>query len=550
VKLKVPSKKPKLPIFIGGGVIVAAAAVAAVFNIDRITNFAHKQFTSPTEYYQYVEEKSVSELAKNTSQIYDSVLIDNMDFSNKSVEGTVSLELGSAAKSYLNMAKAVGIDVTWLESFGLSVKSSANDNKGSLDAQATLNGTDVLSYNMVMDYDNSSLYMQIPEIAEKYIGIDFSDWLDEYDMEELGEILQLQETSKAVADALPSQDEAQKLIEKYLLVAVNSVGNVSKRSTTVSAQGVSQKCTELKYSLGEKELTELVKNVLKEVKKDSDLEDIIKNAVEASGTGVDADDLYREFVYGIEDMLDDFDYDDYDDDLKIDISIYVNGKGEIIGRTLSFDEGYGDVYTVSTLLTADGTNVGYELNFASGDAGVSLVGNGTYKGGSISGDFNVVYKDDYYDYEYEILDVNVNSLDVKQLKKGYLNGSFEFTVGDDISKIDSSLSVSKDFKLSLTSAMSAGSLDYQLGLEYSGDELGTLRVTSKTGKASSVKVPDSKNTITVSNYYELMDWLETVSLSPFIKNLKSAGVPQDWLDDLEDISDSIENGYMFNMFGY
>jgi hypothetical protein len=42
-----------------------------------------------------------------------------------------------------------------------------------------------------------------------------------------------------------------------------------------------------------------------------------------------------------------------------------------------------------------------------------------------------------------------------------------------------------------------------------------------------------------------MDWLETVSLSPFIKNLKSAGVPQDWLDELDDISDSIENGYIF-----
>jgi hypothetical protein len=143
------------------------------------------------------------------------------------------------------------------------------------------------------------------------------------------------------------------------------------------------------------------------------------------------------------------------------------------------------------------------------------------------------------------MDVAISSLDVKQLKKGYLNGTFEFTVGDDIAKLDSDLSVSQDFKLRFISAMSEGNLDYQIGLEYSGDNLGTLKITSKTGKASSVKIPDSKNTITVSNYYELMDWLETVSLSPFIKNLKSAGVPQDWLDELDDISDSIENGYIF-----
>jgi hypothetical protein len=195
-------------------------------------------------------------------------------------------------------------------------------------------------------------------------------------------------------------------------------------------------------------------------------------------------------------------------------------------------------------MTVSGNNMGCELVFDVEDDTIVLVGNGTYKNGSVNGNFTLRADD------YDIVEVLISDFDLKQFHKGYLNGTFEFSVGDGLSEFYPGIDISDDYMLSLVSSMSEGNLDWQLGLDCGDDSLGTLKITSKTGKASSIKLPDSKNTVTVSNDYEIMDWLETVSLSPFIKNLKSAGVPQDWLDELEDISDSIESGDVFNLMQY
>jgi hypothetical protein len=564
IKLKTPNKAPKKPVIIVGAVAaIAVVAVGAVLNIDRVVNFAHKQFTSPAKYYQYVEGKTIENVSSTASNIYNSALLENLNISDRSIDATVSLEVGEGAKKYIKMLNSTGVDLTWIEDATISTQMSVKDDLASTSMSATVNKTDILTSNFIMDYGNSSVYMQVPEIAQKYIGTDLSNYLSSYQMSNLNQLEEVQTVLSDVVSACPSQSEAQKLISKYLTIAINDINGVTKHSTTISTQGVSQKCTQLTYYVGYDDVLDIEYDILVALKRDSDVEDIIKDVVKASNTGYDADAFYNEFLAEVDDMIEDiegeqedYDDDDYTDEIKI--STYVNSKGEIIGRKFEVVDtsskrksSTSENNSITMIMPVKGGKFGFELsvNYVDGwgtSEYAELVGSGQYKSGKITGDFEVNMSE--YDNEYELLNIGVSGLDLKQLKQGYINGTFEIETGEDLAKLDSDFNLLDDGVLTLDIDMSDNSIKCEAGVEYGGDDLGTLSVSLKTGNSSTIKIPDNSSTVMVSNDYDLVEWLQSVDMTELIKNLKSIGVPQEWLNYLDEMNEEIKEGNLYDLF--
>jgi hypothetical protein len=182
--------------------------------------------------------------------------------------------------------------------------------------------------------------------------------------------------------------------------------------------------------------------VLTTVKADSDIERIVRNIAKA--TEADEDQAYAKFIENIENRLEKLSADN-DDELEIAVNVYVNARGRIIGRTLKYNNSGYDDCTVTMLLPENNGEFGCELSYIeestyNGGLSRQLIGKGTRKGYNINGDFTVKYQELQSENDYEIANISVDDLSLKDLLQGYVNGAFELTPCDDLSEINSDIS--------------------------------------------------------------------------------------------------------------
>lgn len=525
-------------------IAVAAAAVVLVVvviaNAARLGNFMKKSFSSPENYYQYVEKKAAKELSASAGDMYAAYL-DALNYYDRSVSTEVSIELGKDGQEYLELAGLLGVDLSWLKSISVKGNWAAKNGVYSLDAGIAMNKDDILSGGLIMDTEKESLYVQIPELTKTYIGVDLGDFMSSYEREMLDETM---ESNKALADALPSQSDVQKISKKYLDIALGCIDDISKKTEKETVEGVTQKFTAVEVTIDDDTLQDIMKAVLKEMKKDKDIKKIIRDVAEA--VGEDGDDVYEEFQESIEYTLDDIKYYSLGDFEELVMTVYVDGKGNISGRSLKLKSSTGrksDSATVKMLMTEKGSKFGYELSVSGfGSESVKLTGSGKKSGDKISGDFKLKYNGT------SVVDVAVKNFDLDKAKKGQLDGAFEISASSKIGSLIGSAmagSVIEDVKLVLTFGASKNTSTVSLGVEYDGDDLGKASVSVKTDKGSKASIPSGKNVVMVEDMDDLEDWLETIDWGKVISKLKKTGLPSEVLDLLEDAADMIEDGNLW-----
>jgi hypothetical protein len=514
--------------------VVAAVLVVVllvVANASRIGNFVHKTFSSPEKYYQYVEKKSAHELISNSGDMYKFLVLDNIaGMSDKKVSGEISVELGKDGEELLELAGLAGIDLSGLKSVSVSASANTKDNRTSFEAALSSNSKDIISGNGVVDIKDGKFYFQVPELNSDYIEIDMDDVY--YDYDEIYE----QQMMQDVLDALPSQSKFEDILEDYVVVALKNVDKVSSSSKSISVGGVEQKCTELKVTFDADTLEDMTEDILKQMKNDKEIKKMLENIAKKADADFDSDD-YEDYI---DDMLDDLDY-AFDDDLEIVMKVYVDGKGKIRGRVIEYEDRY-DSFEVSMLMPQKGRKVGYELSFEVDGETVKLTGEGKKSGDKVTGDFTVKYNGT------SIVDLSVKKLDVESLKNGKLNGKIEASVSSKLAKVTGSISgmsIIEDIRLTLDAETDDNSFKYKIGVIYDDEDIGTITLSAKSSKGSKVSLPSSKNTVSISDEDDMLEWVEDIEWSKFLKNLDKANLPDDVIDEIEDVIDDIEDGYFF-----
>lgn len=377
---------------------------------------------------------------------------------------------------------------------------------------------------MTVDMDN-------PDFAEgfSYIaGVDPDEYMSTLELMEM------------LHKEFPDKKQMEALTAGYLELFLDHVGDVKMRTgKTVRAEGISQSCTSLVIYLDKTDIQNMLTEFLEELKGDEAVEELLIQIYDMTdeldldmGYYRNADDFYDAFLDEIDDILDDMDYYiTYHDELEM--TVYVDNKGQIIGRTLEFPNSWDEV-TLSYVMPHRGSKFGYKGSIEIDGEEISIVGSGKDSGNKLSGDFTVKYEG------MRIVDIAVKDFNLKSLKKGYINGNFTVTTASGFSRaldLASSYSYLSGMALVIDISMSKSSEKMSMTLKEDKDIWGTLTIAVNHGNGKKISVPSTKSSILVEDDWDFEDWWDTLKWNDFLKKLDKANLPSKAIDAVEEFSE-------------
>lgn len=542
------NSKYKLPAIIGA--VVLLFLIILIANAARINNLIRKTFSSPESYYQYVEKKAMGESYSLGGELYDSLILESLNVYDKSVSSEISVELGKDGEELLELAGLAGVDLSWLKSVQGEMNFSIKDNMLRMGIGASVNKDDIVSGNIIMDVENGEMFLQIPELTKTYMGIYMEDSLSSYDYRQFQEFQAQQEMSRDLVKALPSESQVEKLLKKYTTLALKSVDDVSMGSKTLKVDGIQQKYTELKVTFDSDTMQNMMESILEEMADDREIEKLIVNVVDAAGE--DGEEAYADFQDSIDDMLDDMEY-YMGDSAKIVMKVYVDGKGEIKGRTIEWQDYRDNKQSISILTPQKGNNVGFELSINADGEKLELSGSGKKSGNKVTGEYELKYDG------ISILDITTKKLNVADLKTGRLNGQIGIKISSKIgnllnlgysgySSYGNYASMLTDLELIIDASSSKNSSKCKIKILYDDQDIATISASAKIGSASKISAPGSKDVIMVEDSDDALDWLEEIDWGKVLSRLEKTDLPSDILDVIEDLADALEDGDYYELY--
>lgn len=521
-------------------VAVLVVAIPCIANAARLNNLLHKTFSSPAKYFQFVGKKELDEAADLAGGYYSDI-VSRLALYDTSYRAEFAIEPGEEMQQLIKLADMfidlddIGIDLSELKSLKVGADVSVKDSVMGYGLTTAVNKVNLLSANVVMDMEQGEMYLQIPELTKTYMGVELGDYIGDTD-----ELLESQALNRELVKALPKQAEVEKLVRRYLTIALEHVEDVSiGRKKELKVEGIAQKCTELKVTIDGETMQKVLEAVLEEAQGDRNLEKIIVAVADAGG--LDGDEIYDHFMEEIEYRLDHIDG-LADDDRELKLTVYVDGKGNIIGIAGEWEDSWYGKCSVSALTARKGSNIAYEItNNQYGTKSLVLSGKGKKSGNLLTGDFEVKV------YGESALDLKVSGLDMEKLKSGYLNGRIEIALSSSLSKeltdgigIPALSSLIKKSSFLLDCKSSSNVVDCKATLKYDeGDILG-VSLALKSGNGSKTSVPNSSSVIMIEDQDDIEDYYDEIDWNKFLNGLEKTGVLAEAAEKLEDVIDELD----------
>ena len=501
-------------------VLVLAVLIGCFFS--SAANFVRRTFSSPERYFAYTMKKSLKENAGTAANLYNSLVKERMNYSDRSEDVVVTLKLSEDIRELIEDTGALD-ETQWLEEMQIRTGVSVKDKIFSANGALRVGKEEILSGNVVFNTEDSEIYAQIPVLSDKYIGVNLED---SYDAEELDAVFA---SLADLYEAYPDKDAVERLLYKYSTLAISCIDEVEKGKDTVEAGGVSQKCTTLQLSIRSKTLQTMAETVLKEMKQDEELKEMIKKLSKVEGLG-DMEDLYDNYRDAIDDALDNLDYLEIDGRIAIDV--YVNNKGELIGFRMKNNGGKAFFAE-----TQKGKNFGTEFSVETDYYEMKLEGSGKKSGGKKSGEYTWKINGSYGE-SYK-LEFRTEDIDVEAWKNGNMKGTVILPLKGFGDLLDVDLSVFRRYDLAMVfdTTQSEGKID--VFLRNDKENVASLLVEFKSGSGKKADMPGKSEAVMIEDADDLEDWLDTVDIDDLIDKLEKADMPSELIDGIEDAYDSL-----------
>lgn len=586
-----PKKKKKgIFVAIGSVAALAAAGIAVAFNWGFINNFMMRTFYPAEKYYQHVEQENVDAAVASAASAYNAYLLEplssisdryqsyldgTMKGEDISYSGEVTLTLGELGQKMIKVASPDTYEMLDLENLN-SVTAYYGIAQSGDWMQALLGiglqGTRIFTIDSYMDDRDDTIYVGIPELSDKYLSAKMSALFPEW--EEYQEIAKANaqeavayvQILEEIAARLPDEKQAKELMAKYGKIVLGCLSDVEKESgVNLKAGSVSQKCTKLDVTIDGKTLAKIVKKLCDELKDDKEFKRIFIGVVEGLADAskslvdmydypvygyneldIDAEELYEEFQAACEDLLENAD-ELKDLDIELVMSVYVDGKGKVRGRSLGFE--YDD--TEWKLLIAnpqDGKETGYKVEFVmtEDDETAKVLFEGSYKesGGKLDGKF--VMTVDAEDEKMDLWQLTVKQLDKASMEKGYINGSFSVKLSEDLLRemdvpgyMAGKLA---DMEICLDMSSSQDEAKCEFKLLEDGDLWGSIIVSGKIEKGKKISAPSDaiqiKDINDEEDYFKCLEkYWDSIDWKAYKEKLREAGLPEEFVSGLEEVSD-------------
>jgi hypothetical protein len=452
----------------------------------------------------------------------------------------MKLSLGDGILDFANYYDEIATtDLSWLRESEFYFSSNYKNEDVELNANISLNGEGLLSVKSILDMLTGQIYIQIPELTQSYMGIDVSESLQSGNL-----TLELQRN-------LPETAEMERLLQKYLDLAIENIYNVEKSSETLEVEGISQRCTTLTVTIDERDLQRIAGVILVAMLEDAELErivddlsatsyEIITDAYDMGDGNASFEAIRESYRDRVEKALEKVrNNEDFDDD-KMVMTLWIDNRGEVRGRYVTLTSTSEDITEVVKsyyYMPQRGNDFGYEAGIISEENTMRLLGSGQYAGEKISGTFTLRSNGE------EMFDITVRDFDMEEAKKGYTNGRFTIAytpsaqrnlIADNpgvATNIIASLSLQLDIKSARDNYQTTATI-----LDEQGVLFAALDTTVTISNGQSVRFPNMDDIITISDTSGLIEWALTIDSEAVIEDLRNRfDFPEEIMEQIEGI---------------
>lgn len=499
-------------------------------------NFWRKTVFSPAKYYQYIEKKEMKETAQTAAALYQNIIKNNINLADKSADGELEIKLSDTARGYLGWISPV--PTYWMDDMKLNVNTAVKDHVIGGNLEFSLGKDRIFSADAVVDLDEETVYTRIPELSRTYLGLE-SDEMQKA-LRGIGiypdETKALLDMVEGIYENMPDKKLVKKLLYDYVSRALKCIDKVKKSEKTVWVEGISVDCTELVATIDVETKREIAEVILKKAQKDKSLKKIICDMGNVSwdflfgseAYSPDGKELYEAFMEEVEYGL--AHLDEIEKSTKsITMTLYVNGRGEVIGREFACDD-----RKASWTMPGKGKNFGCRFSFENGDTAVSLNGFGEKSGSRLNGEFELVYN-----YERAAM-LEVKNFDTDAAKNGYLGGSFtlypERQLGRMIRPLRRIDGYLEDYRMQIDVESGKDGMDLCIDVVEERDEtvLGTITAAVKTSGGKKTGMPSKGKRYEAEDISDAEEWMENQNWKNFFDKMEDTVLDGPFLEMMEE----------------
>ena len=482
--VEVAKRSPMKIIAVIAAIVIALFALsgAAYALVPQVRNFVRSTFTSDAAYYHWVEENN---LADGTDK-----LTENLDKFKELTSASMKLEIKPDNEGIGKLMESQGSALSGMKlpDMAYEAKSARIDDVQNANMTFSANGTNIISANTYVK--DGKIYYQVPDLSPDYICIDFASLFNKA-IESADNLSGISESDtqnlKAAKDFLGnitnadgeliSNKDLNTLIKRYGNVIFDNISDVEKETgVEVEADGIKSKYTKLTAKIDQGTVFHIAKEALSEITDDSIIKDIAVNKFGVS------EDKYDQGIEALEQYIDKFD-EVSGGDVYLTMDIYVNGSGDIVGRTFNFDfldSGSGDDTSVGYIITNDGDDYGYSVFADINGEKYSIDGNANKDGKKYTGKASLTLGE-----KKDIISLSYDGIECVDDK--FVNGSITIglaNIGFDDIKID--FEAKDDTQYVKSDITYSGVKLLSIAAEYSNKEPEKITVFNENAKVYSI----------------------------------------------------------------
>ncbi|MGN1084824.1 MAG: hypothetical protein ACI4QX_07460 [Lachnospiraceae bacterium] len=506
-------------------VVVIAAAFLVIagllFAMPVLANAARAAFSSPDEYYRYVEKKAAEEFTAKFSAVYEEEIREVLSPSGRKEENTLTVILGEELLAL--METETGME---LEAFReLSATAAGMTVPGALKSELALglSGNTLLSGSVLYHLEEGTIYARIPELSERYLCFELKDVLgaEAEEAETMSAMLGL------LYEKLPEGKELEALLNRYIALALSYVKDVEKGRGTLSAGEVSKEYTELLVTIDGDTMYAMAEAVLEAMRTDQELEAMVKKIVSVQEKA-DAEEVYDDFLDALEELIEQAQALKEAEE-EIEMTLWVDNKGNIVGRKLKIE----DVIELTAALPVKGNEFGCEVSVKADGAKVSFEGTGKADSRTMSGEFKLKV------VGFRLAEITVEEVNVKKYKDGYFNGTVTIVPAGMAKELLEELGAETgvsfgDAALIVSSVSEKNKKETKFTLQKDGELFAAMTVGVTKDKGERISFPADNEVTKIKDEAGLSQWAEELAWEEFFEMLKQAGLPSEWVESLEE----------------
>ena len=542
-------KIPKKFLILGTSIVAVVALVLSFMFVPALRRFWEnniyrpiagslvKTFASDEDYFQFVEKQAFDSYGgyiNAATNVYGTIM--DTTARDTYVDASLAFRVSDKAYEFLEEATGSDIDFGFINEAKFEISGGQKGDLVKMDTAIKINGQTLFDPSVLVDMDKEEIFISILSLSDKYLKTE-ADGISEFAADGDYSIFQ----SKELRKALPDDDELDAFVTKYLNIALGELTQVSVGEEELEIGDIEQKLTAVEVEFTEEIGMNMIKAILEEAKKDKKIKGYINDLAklieeEDLYDELDAEDVYEDFVDGIDDLLDELEDADPSDDVLFILIDYVDSTHKIVGRALVVGDD-SDADPVAFYATVHNKkNYAFELSVPM--AGISVTGEGVDRGGVLTGEYVVTANGQ------DVIEIAVEKFNTNIIGEGKIKGKFTFAPSKDLIKSMGlngieyeGISVA-DLALMLDLDVAPKKADITVGLLVDEEEFVGATLAYKIGGAPKFKTPSDKKVIDID---DAEDYLESINLDKFIKKLKKAKLPEEIIESVEDFADDFED---------